>query len=134
MRVGRDVEASCRKCGEVWHVVVALTDGHVAKVECKQCGARHRFRPVDGVRAGSGQGPRKVGSARARRKDAAPIVEADPSRPRRPFRTSDTYEVGDRVVHASFGEGVVQAVTGPQKVQVLFDAGAKTLVHSRDAG
>jgi hypothetical protein len=61
-------------------------------------------------------------------------VEADLSRPRRPFRISDTYEVGDRVVHADFGEGVVQAVRGPKKVEVLFAAGAKTLVQGRQAG
>jgi hypothetical protein len=42
--------------------------------------------------------------------------------------------VGDRVVHAHFGEGVVQAVTGPRKVEVLFASGAKTLVHGRNAG
>ena len=53
------------------------------------------------------------------------------TRPPRPFRTSDTYSVGDRVVHHHFGEGVVQAVTGPTKIQVLFETGPRTLVHAR---
>jgi hypothetical protein len=35
------------------------------------------------------------------------------------------------MLHPSFGEGVVQAITGPTKVQVLFASGEKTLVHAR---
>lgn len=74
----------------------------------------------------------RVGASRARRAPGPRVVEADPSRPRRPFRPSDTYEVGDRILHGHYGEGVVQAVKGPTKVEVLFEAGAKTLVHGRD--
>ena len=128
MRVGGEVEAICRKCGTVWHVVIALTEGRIARVECGDCGARHRYRSAQG---GSPLKRAARGSAPRRREAAKPLVEADMSKPCRPFRTSDTYEVGERVVHASFGEGVVQAVRGPKKVEVLFGAGAKTLVHGR---
>jgi hypothetical protein len=131
MRVGGEVRAICRRCGTVWHVVIALAQGKIANVECGDCGARHRYRPADGATTS----PRSGRTAPARRRSAAkPLVEADLSRPRRPFRPSDTYEVGDRVVHADFGEGVVQAVRGPKKVEVLFEVGAKTLVHGRRAG
>lgn len=137
-RVGRDIGSVCRKCGDVWHVVVAVTDGRIAQVECKQCGARHRYRPANGEAEGrAGARPRKAGSrtaspraGRAARKK--PVVEADLSRPSRRFQMSETYEVGDRVLHASFGEGVVQAVTGVSKVEILFEVGQKTLVHGRD--
>lgn len=126
-RVGADIKSICGKCGESWHVVIALADGRIARVECGDCGARHRHRPVGGAtRSRTAAKPR-----RAAARTAAPVVEADPSRPARPFRTTDTYEVGDRVVHASFGEGVVQTVRGATKVEVLFGAGAKTLVHGR---
>jgi hypothetical protein len=37
-------------------------------------------------------------------------------------------------MHASFGEGVVQAVVGAKKIEILFEVGAKTLVHARSAG
>ena len=43
-------------------------------------------------------------------------------------------EVGDRVVHASFGEGVVQQIAAATKIVVLFDVGLKTLVQGRHAG
>jgi len=125
MRVGADIQAACRKCAE----------GRIANVECGECGARHRYRAAAGASPArkSSVSPRGARSRSAARK-AKPIVAADPSRPRRPFRTSDTYAVGDRVVHPSFGEGVVQAITGATKVEVLFEVGAKTLVHSRTAG
>ena len=54
---------------------------------------------------------------------------ADPSRPCRSFRPRDTYEVGDRMLHPTFGEGVVQATRGATKVEVLFEAGTKLLVQ-----
>ncbi len=38
MRVGSDIEAVCKKCGDVWHVVIALADRVIAKVECRECG------------------------------------------------------------------------------------------------
>lgn len=134
MRVGSDLEAVCRKCGEVWHVVIAKIDGRIVKVECKQCGARHAYRPVPG--AGAAPATRRAArrgasSSRTRSRAKPPIVAADPSRPPRPFRTTETYQAGDRVVHATFGEGVVQAVTGTTKIEVLFEVGPKTLVHGR---
>jgi hypothetical protein len=128
MRVGSDLEAVCRRCGDVWHVVIALTGGRVAKVECRECSARHAYRAVRGASPGP-ERPKPGGRARRSRK--ASIVEADPSRPRRPFSPRESYEVGDRVTHPSLGEGVVQAVNGPTKVEILFAVGTKTMVHGR---
>ncbi len=123
-KVGSEVRSICGKCGDVWHVVVALAGGRIAQVECGDCGARHRYRTATGSRSGT---------ARARKKapEKKPLVQADTSRPRRPFSPKDTYEVGDRVVHPTFGEGVVQATLGPTKVEVLFESGPKRLVQGR---
>lgn len=115
MSVGSEIRAICKKCGPVWHVVIALVDHRIAKVECRECGARHRYRDVRGARGGAKK----------------QVVAADESRPRRDFSMSDTYEVGDRVLHATFGEGVVQQVAAPTKIVVLFDVGSKTLIHGR---
>ena len=132
MRVGSDIEAVCKKCGDVWHVVIALADSRIANVECMECGARHRYRSVKGE-TGTVRGKRaaRATSPRTRSGKTKPVVEADESRPRRDFRMSDTYEVGDRVLHASFGEGVVQDVAAPAKIVVLFDVGSKTLAQGR---
>jgi len=128
MRVGRDIGAICRKCGDVWHVVVAVVDARIAKVECKQCGGRHAYRAAAGE---ADAAPRRRTTAKARTRKSPTVVEADLSRPARPYRASDRYEAGDRVLHPSFGEGVVQAIAGPTKVHVLFAGGPRTLVHAR---
>ena len=117
MQVGREVESICGKCGDTWHVVIALAEGRIAKVECRECGARHRHRPVGGAapaarRRSPGTATRATG---ARAKKGPPIVEADLSRPARSFSIRETYQVGDRVVHPNFGEGVVQTVLGPNR-------------------
>jgi hypothetical protein len=132
MRVGSDIEAICKKCGDVWHVVIALAGRHIAKVECKECGARHRYRGVKGeIGAVRGKPAARANLSRARSGRKKQAVRADESRPRRDFRMSDTYEVGDRILHASFGEGVVQELAASGKMLVLFDVGSKTLVHGR---
>jgi len=75
---------------------------------------------------------KKTGTTRAR-KPVAPVatVEPDLSRPVRPYRVSDTYDVGDRIDHGSFGTGVVERIAGPKKVQVFFEEGPKTLMQGR---
>jgi hypothetical protein len=131
MRVGADIGSMCRKCGDVWHVVVAVVDGRIVKVECKQCGSRHRHRPPDGeaaIRPSGDSSPRRTRAARPR----ASAITADPDRPPRTYRPSEHYSAGDRVLHPRFGEGVVQATSGPTKVRVLFSDGEKTLVQARD--
>ncbi|MBW2386133.1 MAG: hypothetical protein JRG92_21070 [Deltaproteobacteria bacterium] len=127
--VGADIFGVCRRCGEVWHVVVAVLNGRIAKVECKQCGARHGHRPSSAERAAA---PRRR-LAHAARLQRAEAVEADPSRPPRRYQPDDRYQAGDRMLHPSFGEGVVQSVSGPQKVLVRFSSGDKTLVQARSA-
>jgi len=136
-RVGSEIAAICRKCGNAEHLVIALAENAIAQVECAECGARHRYRPAGGVVAGGARPHPSVAprnSSRARKNDAKPIVEADPARPRRSFQPKDTYQVGDRMLHPSFGEGVVQATRGPTKVEVLFEAGTKLLIQGHHKG
>ena len=44
--VAKDIEAVCSKCGESWHVIVAVSDGKIAQVQCKSCGGYHKYRPI----------------------------------------------------------------------------------------
>ncbi len=132
MTVGSDIRALCKKCGDVWHVVIALADRRIAKVECLDCGARHRYRSAaGGIGAARGSTAARATRSRTGKGKEKQIVAADESRPRRDFSMSDTYRAGDRVVHASFGEGVVQEIAGPAKIVVFFGVGPKTLVHGR---
>lgn len=146
--VGKDVEAVCRKCGEVWHVIMAMDGAKITKVQCKQCSAYHRYRPPEGespvdasakpaARKKSASprktSTRKTGKKRASKKSpyAEPLVEPDLSRPIRQYTMSERYTPGDRVVHRKFGEGVVEMSPGDGKINVFFEDGRRTLAHDR---
>ncbi len=143
--VGKDVEAVCRKCGEVWHVIVSVEDGKITKVQCKECMAYHRYKPPEGeaavdARATKKKAAKKKTTKKTTRKKTAkkkskvydePMVEPDLSRPIRLYKITDTYTPGDRVEHPKFGQGVVEVVPGPGKMNVFFEDGRKVLAHSR---
>lgn len=148
--VGKDVEAACRKCGEVWHVIVAVEGGKITRVQCKECMAYHRYRPPEGEeRVDAEPKPKKAAAVRkpssgAKKPAAAaarggskktahdePLVEPDLSRPIRLYKMSEAYEPGDRVEHPKFGQGVVELLSGPGKMTVFFEDGRRTLAHHR---
>jgi hypothetical protein len=140
--VGADIEALCSKCGDVWHVVVAKVGEKVAKVQCKQCGGYHKYKsPHAAAAAGAGAGGERTTAPRMPRatKDHAPVeriakpaVQADLSKPPRSYRPVDKYEIGERVDHPSFGQGVVESVDGA-KATIFFATGRKVLVHDKNA-
>jgi hypothetical protein len=141
--VGADVEALCSKCGDVWHVVVAKVGDKIAKVQCKQCGGYHRYKPVAGA-APAAKLPRAIrpekpeGEAKAPRPSRDPVerfekpaVAADLSRPSRPYRASEKFDVGDRVDHPNFGQGIVE-LCEPGKITVFFASGRRVLACAKE--
>jgi hypothetical protein len=139
--VGADVEALCSKCGDVWHVVVAKVGEQIVKVQCKQCGGYHRYKSPHGapkeVRQPSMFAPKAPRAAAATSTKAPverfekPAVAADLTRPVRTYRASEKFEVGERVEHPSFGQGVVE-VSEPGKVTIFFGTGRRVLVQSKE--
>ena len=133
--VGADVEALCSKCGDVWHVVVAKVGEQIVKVQCKQCGGYHRYKSPHGTPAAK-RAP--AGAAHAARDTAGRAVrEAGGRRPTcrarsRTYRASEKFEVGDRIDHPSFGQGVIETAE-PGKITVFFATGRRVLVQAKEA-
>ena len=134
--VGADVEALCSKCGDVWHVVVAKVGEQIAKVQCKQCGGYHRYKSPHGApsekKLPSAIRPAKEPKAPVERFEK-PSVAADLTKPARPYRASEKFEVGERIDHPSFGQGVVE-ISEPGKITVFFATGRRVLVQAKDGG
>jgi hypothetical protein len=134
--IGQDIESLCSKCGESWHVVIAMVEQKIVKVECKQCHAVHRHRDPKG-KAAKAKAPRAPGTKarstgkKTSRGAARLRVEADLAKPVRPYSVTDSFESGDRVQHSKFGEGVVQQSTGPGKIEVLFGEDVKILAQAK---
>ncbi len=135
--VGADVEALCSKCGDVWHVVVAKVGEQIVKVHCKECNKEHRYKSPHGVpkavRQPSLAHPRPPRAAKAPvERFEKPAVAADLSKPARHYRASERFEVGERVDHPSFGQGVVE-ISEPGKVTMFFASGRRVLVQAKGA-
>lgn len=139
--VGADIESGCGKCGDVWHVVVAMVEAEIAKVQCKECNATHKYKPVGEAKAKAAKAkakPKKKTTTRKRttKKTAepelpeAPRVEAN-DKPSQKYSIKGQYELGDRIDHPTFGQGVVDGLPAPGKVDVYFDDGRKTLAAAK---
>ena len=48
------------------------------------------------------------------------------------YSSKETYLLGDVMQHPNFGIGVATAIKDRTKIEVLFEAGSKVLVHGRD--
>jgi hypothetical protein len=132
--VGEDIEDICTRCGDTWHVVMAKIGDRVAKVVCKLCGSQHNYRgdknapaTTSGGAAGSTWGRSRRRRPRGPVTPPPPEVSFDPSKPPRGYSAKDSYQPGERVIHPTFGVGVVAAMPGPGKVDVQFPGGARTL-------
>ena len=55
------------------------------------------------------------------------------NRPTRRYAPAEKFEVGDRMEHPSFGQGIVELAAEPGKVTVFFPSGRRLLVHDRQA-
>jgi hypothetical protein len=130
---GEDIEDVCSRCGDCWHVVMAKVGEKIAKVVCKRCGSQHGYRgpnsAAEPAGAASATGKKVV---KKRSTKSTPVVELkapdfDPSKPPRPYSVRDIYQPGERILHPTFGTGVVATATAPGKVDVVFPAGARTL-------
>lgn len=118
-------------------MVVAKVGEQIAKVQCKECGAYHRYRsssekaaPKARASASTAARPR-VTRAPVERFEK-PAVAADLSRAIRRYSAIERYAVGDRIDHPTFGQGVVEASPEPGKVTVFFAVGRKVLVQAKE--
>jgi hypothetical protein len=143
---GADVESICSKCGDVWHVVVAKVGDKIAKVQCKQCHGFHRYKPPPGKEpikalaapktaktATATPGAKKPARAKKSAAPEPPPVAADMSKPVRKYSPMESYTMGERVSHTSFGAGVVEGSPGAGKVQVAFPGGRRILAAAKAA-
>lgn len=133
--VGVDIEALCSKCGDVWHVVVAMVGDTIAKVQCKECGGYHRYRSGKAAAktAKTTTTKRKSAASKVSARIDTAQVEPDLSRPVRVYRASEPFALGDRIDHPTFGMGIVDGIPGDGKIDVFFPSGRKVLAQAKAA-
>ena len=115
--------------------MVAKVGQQIVKVQCKQCSGYHRYKSPHGAPADK----KLPATHRPPREPRAPVerfekpaVPADLSRPTRPYRASELFEVGERIEHPTFGQGVIE-LSEPGKITVFFPSGRRVLVQAKAA-
>ena len=146
LAVGKDIASVCGKCGDVWHVIVSVEGSKVTKVQCKMCSGYHRYKrsPSDTTtpeaprrkvesKAGAKAKPGARKAARATPHRDAPQIEPNLALPVRDYSMRETYQSGERIEHPKFGQGVVESFPTPDKMNVFFEDGRRTLAQGRPA-
>lgn len=136
---GNDIAARCPTClGDREHTVMEAHSGIVFQVRCKTCGEVHPYgrpkvapRPKAEPRAPSAKKKGKRASAESRPKGWAELVRGREAADATPYSPSETFALDQLIHHAAFGLGVVTAVLEGGKLEALFEAGFKKLVHAR---
>jgi len=127
-KVGGEVDSFCTKCKlHLAHTVLAMVGIKIVRVRCNTCGSDHAFRSTPSrTRAPSqarGSHERVVISFEQllAGKDVAHAAKYSPKA---------AYGLDQVIDHPTFGLGIVSAVR-EDKVDVVFKADQKTLVHGR---
>jgi hypothetical protein len=115
---GENIASYCTKCKLVLdHTIVALEGETIAKVQCKTCGSRHKYRTAEETK--------KVRVSRKKvetQKSAEVVWEtclAEAKGRERMYDMGVKFRVGDIVDHRIFGKGVVLKVY-VNKCDVIF--------------
>jgi hypothetical protein len=129
VRVGGDVDAMCSRCELVLaHTVIAMVQGRPVKVQCNTCRTVHAYRGSP-----SGSHARRTAQAARERRSVLSFDEALAAKgtaTARPYAPTASFGHDEVVNHPTFGLGWVSMVR-PDKVEIVFRSGSKTLVHAR---
>ncbi len=136
LKPGDSVDSWCGACKLILaHTIETMVGDSPARVNCNTCGAQHNYKahkPGEGPKARK----RKTSTGEpVKRKPRASQYEKllsgqDVSLAKR-YSPKGTYVSGDVLDHSSFGVGVTTVIKAGSKIEVVFEAGVKTLVHER---
>jgi hypothetical protein len=128
---GQEVLSYCGKCKlALVHVIISMNKkGNIDKCECKTCGATHKYRDPEKAakkRSATPRAPKKASASPADKWDKA---VSDAKGIALPYEMSGEFSEGNIIDHPTFGKGVVEENIPPNKIKVIFEEGAKILIH-----
>lgn len=127
---------------DLGHTIMAMVGGAPARVVCRTCKSEHNYKAKRGVsEPGGAETVRRTvaGGTRAPREktvEKTVPVEVEwlkqlnaSTQPKREYAADQAFKAGDRILHPTFGEGIVQKLIYPNKIEILFRMDIKTLIH-----
>lgn len=136
---GSEVDSYCTKCKlDLNHRIISMDGDKVFKVECLTCRGHHRYRRPKSApplvrttkRATAERAPKPKPIDQLRKTWEAAVLGSSPT-DFVVYRIDQNFAPGQLVRHKKFGDGVVNEVIDPGKVEVLFEDGPRTLAHGR---
>ncbi len=135
-KAGDHIDARCTRCREITnHTIIAMVAESPARVRCNTCSGDHNYRPPVLTEASPPRvSPAKPGRRtrvdrrwKAQQQEWRDATEKADSGVTVAYRMDRSYRVGDLVNHPTFGVGMVQQVVKPNKMEILFAEGIKSL-------
>jgi len=134
---GEEILAYCTACKmDLIAVIVAMTKGKIAKVQCKTCKKDHGYKDPKGAK--EPKAPLKQASSSAL-ESRVTSIESEWKRliseatkiPPMTYSPKTLFPLGVIVKHPTFGDGVVIRLHYPNKAEVIFREDIKLLIHGR---
>jgi hypothetical protein len=136
LRPGGNVDSWCGTCKMVLaHTIEAMVGEKPARVHCNTCKTQHGYRPHKPGESPAAARRREAGGTpapgRGRGNRYQTLLRGKDMAQAKRYSPSNRYAPGDVVEHPNFGVGVATALKDGSKVEVVFEAGMKVLVHER---
>ncbi|MBS1958723.1 MAG: hypothetical protein JST80_04550 [Bdellovibrionales bacterium] len=144
--VGKEIVCFCTRCKmDLGHTIMSMVGGSPSRVVCRTCKSEHNYKPKRGVTEPGGAGTVSRSSTATRAPRERTVEKTVPvevewmnqmnasTKPMKEYGADQVFMAGDRVKHPTFGDGVVQKLLYPNKIEVLFRMDLKTLIHSGKA-
>lgn len=134
---GQEIDSQCLKCKRVTnHIIIAMAEEEIAKVECNVCGARHKYRPpkikkpkaVEKKKAVAKKTPKIPISQIKAEAHFEEIMEGLDLSTAKPYSMTEMFRKGDLIDHSTFGMGLITSTIQPNKIEVTFKVGSKVLI------
>lgn len=134
-KVSSNVDAWCTKCRLILaHTIEAVLDNKIKRVKCNTCNGSHQFRDTE---PGSQKIKKTLKSkanglkTKSKPSDLVNLLHGKDLSKALMYNIKSHFSKGDLVNHTAFGLGVVVDERDVNKIEVLFEEGAKLLVHAR---
>jgi len=129
---------------DLGHTIMSMIGGMPARVICRTCKSEHNYKPRRGVKepgaAATNTTLRSPRVARERIVEKTVPVEVEwlkqmnqSTGPLKEYAANVAFSAGDKIKHPTFGEGIIQKLVYPNKVEILFRMDLKILIHAGKA-
>jgi len=120
------------------HTIEALVGTEIQRVHCNTCNRPHKYRPnapgekrAATKKRSASTSQRAKSASKYRASDYQDVIKNRDLDAAENYSMRKFFEKGDLLSHGKFGIGFVTSHRDGKKIEVLFEEGAKILIHAR---